>query len=276
MKKKQILLAVFLALLLLAMLIGAAAIVLPGGYINEEIIFTIIIVGLGALASLAILAMGREMRITTRAALIATTASAAGFIGAIWYAQIFGYNSGFDWDELLIKLAAISFALAGVLVHRLLVVPLDPRTHWGAIAKRTSTIAAALTGAGFSLFIITEGVLGLDDLMVRLLTLGLLVTIGSCIALGAISIFAPRPGEDEPDAVEAVLPVSLRCPACHTGLDARSNTPGHCHSCNLQIEVRTQELRCACGYLLHQLQGDICPECGSVVEAGERWGGSPG
>jgi rRNA maturation protein Nop10 len=40
--------------------------------------------------------------------------------------------------------------------------------------------------------------------------------------------------------------------------------------------VEVEEPRCACGYLLYQLAGDTCPECGRAVAAEDRWSGRPG
>jgi hypothetical protein len=69
-----------------------------------------------------------------------------------------------------------------------------------------------------------------------------------------------------PGALEATA-MDIVCPRCHT--------PQHvpfgesvCKSCDLQFSIKVTEPRCAaCGYLLYQLTGNKCPECGAPLGA---------
>lgn len=267
MKKKQILLGGFLAVLALAMLSGIVAIVLPQRFVSEEVIFTIMLVGCYALGILMVIAVGRNMRVTMQLATINALISMLCFVALIWMNQYFGYRL----DDTLIKVGLSTLIIALALLHRLLIVPLEPRIYWGRLSKRVALIGAGMTGGSFiALLLLEDYILG-DDLMVRILGIGLLATAGASIAIGAISLFGPRPGEDEPDVVAESITVRLTCPVCEDQIEAMSNTAGHCGRCKLQIEIQTRELRCVCGYLLHKLERDICPECGKPVEAGERW-----
>jgi peptidoglycan/LPS O-acetylase OafA/YrhL len=268
MKKKQVLLTGFLGVLGLAMLVGVAAIAMPKRYIEEEVIFTIITVGLFALGGLIVLAVSREMRITTRIALFAGSLSLVGFITLLWFERQMPNHI----ENLSFKLTFSFLIIALVCTHRLLIVPLEERNTWGKVSKYGALIGSILTGSFIILAMFLEEYMwNWDDLLIRLLGLGLLITAGSSISAGAIALFGPKPGEDEPDIVADSVPVQLCCPICSSQLLAHSNRAGHCGHCKLQIEVRTEELRCTCGYLLHQLEADICPECGKHVEAGESW-----
>ncbi len=264
MKKKHVLLGVFLALLGLAMLAGLGAVVMPKRFMNIEIVFTIMVVGAHALGMLMIVALGRRMRVSMGLALVATLVSMVALVAGIW--------ASYRWDDFFLKIALASLALALACTHRLIVVPLEHRTAWGYFFKRVALLGGGLSALCFIVFVMTESLFNGEDLMLRLLSIGLLITAWASIGVGAISLFGPRPGEDEPDAVAPSIPVTLTCPVCETTLDAMSNTAGYCGGCNLQIEVRTQEMRCACGYLLHKLGQGVCPECGTPVDAGERWG----
>ncbi|MFG0251941.1 MAG: hypothetical protein ACF8NJ_03610, partial [Phycisphaerales bacterium JB038] len=60
-----------------------------------------------------------------------------------------------------------------------------------------------------------------------------------------------------------------RCAVAHMANMGTS----HCQSCGLRIYLEVEEPRCACGYLLYQLQGDRCPECGRLIPWKDRWAG---
>ncbi len=267
MKKKQVLLGGFLTVLALAMLSGIIAIVLPQRFVSDEVIFTIMLVGCYAFGILMVIAVGRELRTTMKLATISALISMLTFVTLIWFDRHLGYR----WEDLMIKVGLSTLIIALALLHRLLIVPLDPRVFWGRLSKRVAIVGAGMTSACFIFFLVFEDLIRGDDLIVRVLGIGLLITAGASIAIGAISLFGPKLGEDEPDVVAKSIPVHLTCPICADQIEAMSNAAGHCGRCKLQIEIRTQELRCVCGYLLHMLERDVCPECGKPVEAGERW-----
>ncbi len=265
--RKQALLWIFLAFVATAMAAGLIAIIIPQRFVNDRVIATILTMGSYALAGLIVLAIGRSMRVTIFAALGAYLPSLMGFVVLIWFER----SMRSSLEDLWFKAAFSTLIIGLACTHRLLIIPLDGRNGWGHLSKRIALIAAAITSAMVILFMIFEGLWGWEDIMVRLMGIGLLVTAGTSIAAGAIAIFGPKPGEDEPDVVAKSLPIQLRCPVCGNTIAIDSNRDGHCGHCKLQIRVNTAELRCDCGYLLHQLEHDICPECGRKVQAGARW-----
>ncbi|MFG0251940.1 MAG: hypothetical protein ACF8NJ_03605 [Phycisphaerales bacterium JB038] len=66
------------------------------------------------------------------------------------------------------------------------------------------------------------------------------------------------------------LLVRLTCPRCATAQEINAGA-GACANCGLRINIDIEEPRCPCGYLLFQLQGDRCPECGRAIAAKDRW-----
>lgn len=67
--------------------------------------------------------------------------------------------------------------------------------------------------------------------------------------------------------------VRLDCPRCGGSVKVLANTQGKCPGCDLKLRVEFEEPRCKCGYLLHGLTGDTCPECGRMIKDHEAWGG---
>lgn len=71
------------------------------------------------------------------------------------------------------------------------------------------------------------------------------------------------------ESVERRVSVHLSCPRCgHEQSIRAGNAP--CSSCGLRIAIEVQEPRCVCGYLLHELKGDTCPECGRTIPPADR------
>jgi hypothetical protein len=72
------------------------------------------------------------------------------------------------------------------------------------------------------------------------------------------------------ESIATNLRVRVVCPRC--GADQALPTgPAKCASCGLKIAIKVEEPRCVCGYLLYQLEGEMCPECGREIPPGDRW-----
>jgi hypothetical protein len=75
------------------------------------------------------------------------------------------------------------------------------------------------------------------------------------------------------DALESVETVThqstllANCPSC--GKQQQFPQGGaRCSGCGLLVKIEFEEPRCECGYLLYNLPGTICPECGRDAAAG--------
>ena len=61
----------------------------------------------------------------------------------------------------------------------------------------------------------TDGFYGWNDTVVRLLGMTLVICAGSSIATGALAIFGPKAGEDDPGLLAESIRVSLtQCHSC--------------------------------------------------------------
>jgi hypothetical protein len=71
-------------------------------------------------------------------------------------------------------------------------------------------------------------------------------------------------------SIPSRLRLEIVCPRCSTPQQMET---GHsrCKACGLRFEIEIEEPHCDCGYLLHTLESDRCPECGRVIPPTERW-----
>jgi uncharacterized Zn finger protein (UPF0148 family) len=68
---------------------------------------------------------------------------------------------------------------------------------------------------------------------------------------------------------------TLQCPRCRKWLQMQAGSVA-CPQCRLAITLQFQEPRCECGYPLHRLAGESCPECGRHIPPEQRWARSDG
>lgn len=100
-------------------------------------------------------------------------------------------------------------------------------------------------------------------------TWGSLTVIGALIVpMLARSLAKPRPQTAESIATKVMLEFS--CPRCRAEQQLPTGLV-RCSECGFALLIEIQEPRCACGYLLYQLRGETCPECGREVPRGDRW-----
>lgn len=270
-RNKQILLWVFLGLVGVAMLAAIIAILLPNQYVSDEIMGTIIVVGLFSLADMVIVAVSRDMKWTTRVALVSMGISMSVFIIVIWFERSMRGNT----ELRMFQTAMISLTIGVTMTHRLLMVPIRPHMHWGVICRRVALVSAGVCASIVIFGLLNEGYFNWGDAVIRLMGIGLVLAAGSSIATGAIAIFGPKPGDDEPGLLDESIDVTLTCPRCAKSLALRSNRDQRCDGCRLKLHLKVEEPRCACGYLLYQLDADTCPECGIAINPDDRWSPSP-
>lgn len=253
------------------MLVGIAAILLPSRFVNDELMATIMLSGVYSFAGMIMVVISRKMKLTTRLGYIAFGISFFVFVTMIWFDRSISGSS----EEIIYKVGFISLIVGIVAAHRLLIAPLRMLNSIGFVCKHASLIVSALTAAVFIVMLLTMGFWDWDDVHRKLLWVGLLISAGTSIAAGAIAIFGPKPGDEEPGLLGGSIEVSLDCPRCQSRICARSNQDSRCGHCRLKVRVEVQEPRCECGYLLYQLESDTCPECGRPVDLDDRWGSGP-
>ncbi len=276
MNAKKYILWTFLACVVLAMLTGIAAVVLPRGWVDDKVMITIFIVGCYALGGLIVVVLGgmkgtdgRKQKYTLSLATTALFISLGLFITIIWIESMLNRQ----WEQLFWRSGAVSLTIGIAFVHRLIVRPLSCDLTSFKLAKPTALIAGAITACIIAFGFINDGFGNYDELVVRILAIAAIITAGTTIAAGALAFFAPKPGEDEQGTIASSIPIQISCPRCRATVDALSNKDSRCHICKLKVRIEIQEPRCACGYLLYKLNTDHCPECGKPVPKSEQWEG---
>jgi hypothetical protein len=268
MSTRGVLLLIALGLIALGMLLGIAALIFPDGWLPEEVIASIFICGAYTLGALVAVSVGARMRRTRTACLALAVLSMGGFLTGVWLGGLVGWET----IDTVFRWSAVGLIAALGLLHRMIIGGLTPRSGLGRLCRRVAVVSGAVTAGGLASVVAMADLLyEWDELIVRVLGIGGIVVTGSSIAAGLIAFLERRPGEDEPGVLGDGVPVSLDCPRCAVTIEARSGKQTRCGGCRLRVRVEVEEPRCACGYLLFQLTGDTCPECGKAVDPADRW-----
>ena len=267
MNRKKLLLGVSLALVGIATIAGIASVLMPSRFINYDLIATAMIVGGYALGGLALVAIGGTQRVLMQFCVAALALSMVAYISMIWAESFVSWKT----RDAVFSWGSVSLMLAILLAHRMLIAPLRAPNLIATISKRTALISAGLLFAMLSYGIIRQDIGRYEEIVVRIMGVSAIVMVGSTIAAGIIAMLAPKPGEDEPGLLAGTIGVDLTCPRCQHPIHARSNREARCDGCRLKVRVEVEEPRCACGYLLYQLESDTCPECGKPIDPDDRW-----
>lgn len=268
MSTRRVILFVLLGLIGLGMLTGIAALILPRNTLPDELLITIAVSGLYALGLLLVFSVGARMGRTRWAALIATAVSFVGYMVLIWFDNVIPWPV----TDRIARGSTVALVIAFALAQRLMLVPLRPRAMVGRIACRAGLIAGAVCALFICVLLVFNELIEFEELAARLLGVVAIVAAGGTIGAGIVWFFERKPEHEDPGLLGEGVPVRLTCPRCAGPIEARSNREARCEGCRLKVRVEIDEPRCACGYLLYQLTGDTCPECGKSVPEADRWG----
>lgn len=266
-QRKPVLLWVLLGLIGAAMLAGFVSILMPRRFVDDKVYASVLIVGLHALGAMVLVSLRTPMRRTMQLAMMGLGGSMLLYLLAVWLSDWLSYRT----EDALVKMALLSLLLGLMLMHRLLICPLRPSMTGGRAAQVIALwsgplfVGLVLVGMGF------ERLVRFDGVYIRLVGLAGILVAGSSIAVWVMALMGPKAGDEEPGLLGGSVDVALTCPRCGTGVVARANRECRCDGCRLKVRVQVREPRCACGYLLYQLESDACPECGAGVPEQERW-----
>lgn len=267
MNRKKLLLGISLALLGAATIAGIASVLMPARFIDDDLIATAMIVGGYALGGLVLVSIGGTQRVLVRFCAATLALSMVAYISMIWADRFVSWKT----RDAVLQWGTVSLMLGILLAHRILIVPLRAPNSVATISKRTALISAGILFVLLSYAITRQGFERYEEIAVRIVGVTAIVLVASTIAAGIIAMLAPKPGEDEPGLLEGTIGVDLTCPRCQLPIQARSNREARCDGCRLKVRVEVEEPRCACGYLLYQLESDTCPECGKPIDPDDRW-----
>ena len=267
MKRTQLMLWGFIGFTLIAMTGGAMAVLFPRWRYDDEVIVSILLLGIYVLGAMVLVCYGKRMPITRKLCLLGLLVSLVSYLLVIWFDRPLSRY----WESVILSVGSISLALAGGLAHRVFIWPIKARGMSGVWLKWAAVVFAMITVGLIVFGFAAEGTSYWGRGYLRGVWISVIFTAGTTIATGAIALFGAKPGDDEPGLLEACMQVSMTCPRCQSAIEAQSNRESRCDSCRLKVRVEVEEPRCGCGYLLYQLEADACPECGRAVAADERW-----
>lgn len=258
----------FLGFTALAMVGGAIAVLIPRWGIGDEVLGSISLIGVYVLGAIVIVIYGKRMPITRMFCLIGLLVSLVFFLIGIWF---YSPLSRF-WENVVWSTASIALAIAGGLAHRVFVWPVKPRGLSSAILKWASIVFAFMTVGVIVFGFASMGPNYWGRAYQRVMGVSVILTAGTTIATGVIALFGIKPGEDEDGVIGSAIQVSICCPRCGADTKAVMNRESRCTGCRLKVRIEVEEPRCSCGYLLYQLESDVCPECGKAIAELDRWG----
>lgn len=260
-----------IASLALAALLGIAALVLPRyGPEEEVLVSTALFVCFSIVALMCATVLERRRAVAFMwAGLGSAVAALLVWLTLIWFDSFLGWSA----ERVIVQIAGM-FTIGALLAAQsgLLALPRFDTRRDHAIRRATIGVSALL--ATYAVILIwwydrIERVID-GDILGR--AMGVLSIIAACgtvvtpILWKVQSVKRGGAGESVPLNVE----VRIVCPRCH---HEQALKPGKraCAQCSLRISIELEEPRCACGYLLHRLENDRCPECGRAVEQRDRW-----
>ncbi|MCH7799005.1 MAG: hypothetical protein IID28_11265 [Planctomycetes bacterium] len=265
-----------IASLALAALLGIAALVLPRYGPDEEVLVsTALFVCFSIVALMCATVLERRRAVAFMwAGLGSAVAALLVWLTLIWFDSFLGWSA----ERVIVQIAGM-FTIGALLAAQsgLLALPRFDTRRDHAIRRAT---------IGVSVFLATDVVILIwwYDQIERVVdgyilgrAVGVLSIIAACgtvvtpILWKVQSVKRGGAGESIPLDVE----IRIVCPRCH---HEQALKPGKraCAKCSLRISIELEEPRCACGYLLHRLENDRCPECGRAVEQRDRWAAGAG
>lgn len=252
--------------LTVAAAMGIIALLVPGfGRTQERVLVTALVVGLFSLPALACsIVLGRKRLVPLMWIGIASTLLALLlWLTLVWIEDPWQRRSDIDWEEILGKPGTLFSVIAGLSMHAGLLTLLRLE-RWPHRMVRGATIAVA-TVLGATIVSCVWGEIYRDWMGRTLGVLSILGAFGTVVTpvLALIELLQRR---SDRETIPSRVKVELFCPRCRLQQVVPAGV-GKCANCGLRIEIEVDEPRCECGYLLYQLEGDACPECGKKLIA---------
>jgi hypothetical protein len=246
-------------------LLGIAAILFPRYGPDEELLASAALFAAFCLVALlcAIVLEKRRLAILMWTGIACSAAALALWLALIWLDSWFEVR----WEARIVR-SGFTFTTAAVLIGQCGLLALLRLDQKWARAVRVATFAtSASLGGLIVLFVWLSDAWWMDeDVMIRIIGVAAILTACGTVVtpiLWKVQRVRPlMPAESVPSRVQ----VSLTCPRCGRTQSLAAGRAA-CAGCGLRIEINVEEPRCACGYLLHALQGDRCPECGREIAA---------
>lgn len=183
-----------------------------------------------------------------------------------------GDSGSFGYEAL--SKAALACALVGVgLAHSGVFSLIRTKSRLLLVTKVLVMASVWMTAVMWTGYAIVDQYITNWMLGFTIAVTGMIVTVMAVLGTIIVPVAAHGRANRDNTAVESIerrLRIELECPKCRQPQEVPTGSP-RCRTCRAWLTVEVEEPRCACGYLLYQLSGDYCPECGASIPAELRW-----
>lgn len=256
--------------LTLAAALGVLAIIFDSfGSTSEKILVTSLLMGAFSMTALgcAIVLDRHRRKVISWLGISMSIAALLHWSFMIWF-EPWSWSGGYRLQELLMKIGA-TFTIIAIWSPHLGLLSLL-RLDRGSF-RVVRTVIHVITGLLAMVLIFVFWIEELHEEWIGKLIAVLSLLGGSGTMVTPILAIVERSGRtDSVESIQRRVMVDLTCPRCGFAQSVKAGS-AKCTGCGLRISIDVEEPRCGCGYLLYQLAGDVCPECGKQIESEDLW-----
>ena len=260
-----------IACLGLAAILGIAVTVLPQYGPEEEILSSV-----SLFVAFIIVAMMCAVVLERRRAVVVMWAGLGSATVAmlIWLALIW-FHRPMSWQvEETVARTAGTFTIGGVLAAQcgLLSLPRFESRRVGSVRRVTIGVSMFLAVYAVILIWWLEDLVWVidEDFLTRAMAVLVIIAASGTVVTPILLKIQNVRHRGGAGAVPLNIDVSMVCPRCHSDQCLKTGERS-CTNCGLRITIGLEEPRCECGYLLHKLENNRCPECGRAIDERDRW-----
>lgn len=174
--------------------------------------------------------------------------------------------------EIIARILGISLIVGISLAHSGVFIIVTTYTRLLFFTKVTTMVLVWICAA-LMLLMLEDSIGAMSGMLWNLLPFFMLAVLASIVGTIVVPIAAVSHANKTEIAHESIasrVKIQLACPKCASRQELSSGNV-RCANCKASIFIEIEEPRCECGYLLYQLQGNNCPECGRMVPESEKW-----
>lgn len=255
--------------LTLAAALGVLAIIFDTfGSTSEKILVTSLLMGAFSMTALgsAIVLDRHRRKVISWLGIGMSIAALLQWSFMIWF-EPWRWGGWIGLDELLWKVGATLTIIAIWCTHFGLLSLL--RLDRGAF-RGVRTVTHVITGMLAVVVMFVFWTEEFEDWTGKMIAV--LAMLGGCgtLVTPILGIVERSGRKDSAESIQRKVMIDLTCPRCGFEQNMKAGS-AKCTGCGLRISIDVEEPRCTCGYLLFQLTGDVCPECGKPIEPEDLW-----
>ncbi|MCH8824929.1 MAG: hypothetical protein IH984_15640 [Planctomycetes bacterium] len=180
----------------------------------------------------------------------------------------------YDAEETVGRFTITSFALSIALAHSGIFSIVSTHTRLLFFTKLATMVCVWLCGTVIIVMFWYEDLFwSMGGIFWTILYIASFSTLASIVGTIIVPIAMVSHANKEyivNESISSRVKILLECPKCAKRQELSSGNV-RCSDCKASIFIEIEEPRCECGYLLYQLQGNNCPECGRLVRESEKW-----